>query len=200
MCPTAAGAGGARAGAAARAALRWLLHPMQRPSGLVPKVLSAAAAAGPSGRDSRGGGVVWAAMDCTPRAEAVAALDSVLEGPLAKRGRWNPGFKERHFVLTRDGTLLYFLPVAERCAAASESEGCQGTSRGCVGPALGFVPLGSQAVSSEVRAGASGDGYEQIELAVTCPGFRRTYILGAPSCAVRDTWLAALGRHTIRRP
>jgi hypothetical protein len=87
-----------------------------------------------------------------------------------------------YFSTVAPGPNAYFGPGGGAVAGGSYG----------IGRALGFVPLGSQAVSAEVLVGGTGEGYEQIELAVSCPGFRRTYVLGAPSCAVRDTWLSAL--------
>jgi hypothetical protein len=130
-----------------------------------------------------------------PADEALGGWEVVLEGALAKRGRWNPGFRTRHFVLTRAGTLLYFAAAADRPAAAGTAGGGGGR-----GQPLGFVPLGSEVVSAEARAAGEGDGYALLELAVAGPGIRRTYVLGAASRAARDEWLHVLRAAVARRP
>ena len=134
-------------------------------------------------------------------------LDVVFEGSLAKRGRWNPSFKERYFVLTSEGTLFYFPDSSAMSTTSTElsqssTNHCNGnsaSSRCCTSKALGFVPLGSEVVSTELCAGGMADGYAQIEMSVKGPGFQRTYILGAVSCVARDEWLNALRNVVTKR-
>ncbi len=96
------------------------------------------------------------------------------EGLLEKRGKWNTGWKTRHFVLTDDGQLRYFRPGTSAAAA----------------PPLGAISLGK----ATVRAGAGDGGRDVIEVWV--PG--RTFVLGAPSRRERDGWLDAL--LAVKRP
>ena len=100
------------------------------------------------------------------------------EGPLEKRGYWNPAWKARHFVLTEDGTLSYY-PSLEDSRSVE--------------------PLGSFAVRNAVisLAAASAAGRAQFTVLVqdpACPSHGRTYAPAAAGDDLLRRWLRELER------
>ena len=104
---------------------------------------------------------------------------------LHKRGRWNPAWKKRYFVLTPLGHLEYYkagpdgahkptgvIPVALRA--------------GCCGEREGTVLLD----------GGRDGRFEVIELTVRAagPACGRTYVLGAATAEEHRRWMVALRR------
>jgi hypothetical protein len=109
------------------------------------------------------------------------------EGLLHKRGRWNTGWKARHFVLTPLGTLEYY------------QAGPDGARLAAPGP-LGSIPVALRAgrcgerEGTLVRDGGRDGRLEAILVTVRAagPARGRTYVLGAPTAAEHRRWMAAL--------
>jgi hypothetical protein len=103
--------------------------------------------------------------------------DVQFEGPLEKRGYWNPAWKSRYFVLSRQGSLSYF--AAESDKRSSE-------------------PLGSFPVSNAIVACIpSAPGRPQFTILVQSPGSHahgRTFTLAAPNDTALTRWVRELSR------
>jgi hypothetical protein len=94
----------------------------------------------------------------------------ILEGPLEKRGFWNPAWKHRHFRLTMSGMMSYF-----------PSSHCR-------------KPLGSFSIR-EAAINRPANGHTNINVLVREPGSPctgRTFFLAASSQHAAELWLAAL--------
>jgi hypothetical protein len=108
------------------------------------------------------------------------------EGMLHKRGKWNPGWKERYFVLTPLGNLEYY---------KADSDGAR------LGAPAGVIPVALQAgccgerEGTTVRDGGRDQRLEVIKLTVRAgPSRGRTYVLGAATVAEHRRWMLALRR------
>jgi hypothetical protein len=101
----------------------------------------------------------------------------VLEGVLAKRGFWNPDFKERYFVLTRNGDVWYFLDKSQK---------------DCPEQALGVIHLGSKTTLASVAA-KDGSKSAEILLSVSRPEttFPRAFVLQATTQKAQEDWIDA---------
>jgi hypothetical protein len=99
------------------------------------------------------------------------------EGPLEKRGYWNPSWKSRYFVLSKQGSLSYFAAESEKSSPEP----------------LGTVPMRNAVITS--IPGASGR--PQFTIQVQSPGspaHGRTFNLAAPNDTALARWLRELGR------
>ena len=101
----------------------------------------------------------------------------LLEGTLEKRGRWNPAWKPRYFVLEASGRLYYFL--SEQDKKVTES-------------ARGVIPIDIH--TSVKDGGTTDDGRYLIRIQI--PGSRfssgRTFILSSREKSGHSEWLSIL--------
>ena len=99
------------------------------------------------------------------------------EGPLEKRGYWNPAWKSRYFVLSRQGVLSYFATKSDKNSPE---------------------PLGSFTVRNAIiTCIPSAPGRPQFTVQVHSPGspvHGRTFILVAPSDDALTRWVRELNR------
>ena len=112
-----------------------------------------------------------------PNSIQITSDNVQFEGPLEKRGYWNPAWKSRYFVLSRQGMLSYF--AAENDKSSPE-------------------PLGSFPVRSAiVTCIPSAPGRPQFTILVQSPGapaHDRTFTLAAPNDTALARWVRELGR------
>ena len=115
-------------------------------------------------------------------ATTTSSLLAEEEGLLHMRGRWNPAWKKRYFVLTPLGNLEYY--------DKAEPDGVR----------LGMIPVAVRAgccCRTRVQDGGRDGHLEVIWLTVRnmeSPVCNRTYVLGAMTMAEHSQWMMALKR------
>ena len=113
---------------------------------------------------------------------SLLAEEEGLQGLLHMRGRWNPAWKKRYFVLTPLGNLEYY--------DKAEPDGVR----------LGMIPVAVRAgccCRTRVQDGGRDGHLEEIWLTVRnmeSPVCNRTYVLGAMTMAEHRRWMMALKR------
>jgi hypothetical protein len=113
----------------------------------------------------------------SPSSIKLVSLDVQFEGPLEKRGYWNPAFKSRYFVLSKKGTLSYFAAESDKCSPDP----------------LGSIPVRNAIINCI----PSAPGRPQFTILVQSPAspvHGRTFILAAPTDDDLTRWVRELGR------
>lgn len=98
------------------------------------------------------------------------------EGFLFKRGKWNPAWKSRYFVLEVGGRLSYFLSKIDK--------DCQERAKGII-----LID-----VNATVNETGTSDGHNTFKIHIPGQGLGlgRTYVVGSETVKERDLWVSLL--------